>query len=38
MTGFSDLKTSLKIHEGCVTYMYLDTEGHVTIGMGSSYE
>ena len=34
MTDFSDLKTSLKTHEGCVSYMYLDTEGHVTVGVG----
>lgn len=34
MTDFSDLKTSLKTHEGCVSYMYLDTAGHVTVGVG----
>jgi GH24 family phage-related lysozyme (muramidase) len=34
MSDFSDLKKSLKTHEGCVSYMYLDTEGHVTIGVG----
>lgn len=34
MTKFSDLKTSLKTHEGCVSYMYLDTAGHVTVGVG----
>ena len=34
MDDFSDLKTSLKTHEGCVPYMYLDTTGNVTVGIG----
>ena len=32
--NFSDLKTNLKTHEGCVSYMYLDTNGFVTVGVG----
>lgn len=34
MDDFSDLKATLKNFEGCVSYMYLDTTGHVTVGVG----
>src|SRR5207248_1167290 len=34
MDDFSDLKTSLKRFEGCVSHMYLDTNGYVTVGVG----
>jgi len=34
MDDFTELKTSLKTNEGCVPYMYLDTKGNVTVGVG----
>lgn len=34
MDDFTDLKTSLKSFESCVSFMYLDTTGNVTVGVG----
>ena len=34
MDDFSDLKRNLKTFEGCVSHMYLDTNGFVTVGVG----
>jgi GH24 family phage-related lysozyme (muramidase) len=31
---FTDLKNSLRNYEGCIEYMYLDTRGNVTVGVG----
>jgi GH24 family phage-related lysozyme (muramidase) len=34
VNDFTDLKNSLKNYEGCIEYMYLDTRGNVTVGVG----
>ena len=31
---YCDLKASLKNHEGCVSYLYRDSRGNVTVGIG----
>lgn len=35
MSSWSDFKTEIKKSEGCISHMYLDTVGKVTVGVGN---
>jgi GH24 family phage-related lysozyme (muramidase) len=35
MPTWNDFKKEIKLHEGCISHMYLDTVGKVTVGVGN---